>query len=377
MGKAKELAEKAGTIGETARRGAHAAAEAVEHTGEAARAAMGRVGSAAAEAAKEGREALAHGAEVVKANAANWLKAPLAWAEENLLHQSVAMQLTRCLSMTFAIQLGFGFLPHLLFGTSRHRTVLAGANFLFLALFSFLTSPNWSLRQLIITGCCCAWALRLFGNLFLQTRDSSMHLKGRPGAKAVAWSAQAMYIFLSMLPIILANADAPSKAEAPGRFFSFHTRWGTVNIPAASWLPGFLRPQPHGFDAWIGSDPIGALEMFGFSIFVIGFALEVASDIARSVHKGPLPIMSGLYSRVRYPQYLGEILLWTGLALAAVRGHSGFRWLSLLSPIAVAFTTIFISGIPISEKTLDKKYSDNEQYQQWRKNTPALIPHIW
>lgn len=35
-----------------------------------------------------------------------------------------------------------------------------------------------------------------------------------------------------------------------------------------------------------------------------------------------------------------------------------------------------VSGVPMSEKKYDKKYGDDKNYQEWKKNTPMFIPKL-
>ena len=108
-------------------------------------------------------------------------------------------------------------------------------------------------------------------------------------------------------------------------------------------------------------------------------------------------ISHGLWSIVRHPNCLGEILLWAGLFISAsstftevhrslwlnicVKHFCTFlqRWelLSVISPIFVAFLLTFVSGIPRLEKLNDEKWKENPQYRQYMKNTPKLIPYLY
>lgn len=87
--------------------------------------------------------------------------------------------------------------------------------------------------------------------------------------------------------------------------------------------------------------------------------------------------------------------LWTGLATAvagtlatkpaqAALGLSGgplgvltTTALSYASPAFVSFLLLKKSGVPLSEGKYDKKYGDRKDYQQWKQNTPMLIPKLW
>ncbi|KAJ3502078.1 hypothetical protein NM208_g16802 [Fusarium decemcellulare] len=103
----------------------------------------------------------------------------------------------------------------------------------------------------------------------------------------------------------------------------------------------------------------------------------------------------GLFSRSQFPNYFGEITLWTGIATVAAGilartpvqlalGLSGGAGsilattaLSYVSPAFAALLLTKVSGIPLSEEKYNKRYGDRKDYQEWKKNTPKLIPRLW
>ena len=73
----------------------------------------------------------------------------------------------------------------------------------------------------------------------------------------------------------------------------------------------------------------------------------------------------------------GEICLWSGVFLSALNGfNQSGQWICLLSPIFVAFLLTQMSGIPILEKSAQKRWGEDPAYQTYKKNTPVLIPFI-
>jgi steroid 5-alpha reductase family enzyme len=364
-------------------RAAHIAREGLDSAKHSAEAARDKAGHLAEDAISSAREA-AHNArlqaQAAVDKAGGLLSVPLAWADANLLHQSLTTQLFRCFALATTIQFVFGLLPHLLFGASRQRPMLNGITIAVTAAFSFLTSPNWSLRQALLLGAVLLWATRLSLYITLRSRSHAIHLKNRPGAKAVSWGYNTLHLCLCLLPVILANADAPSVHEAPANYYTIHSRWGDVKLPIASWLPNFMRPAAAAILP--AADPIGAVEIVGFSMFILGFLIEAVADYQKAKHHAGgaapnMPVTSGLYSRIRYPGYLGEIMLWTGICIASIRGQSGLRWLSLLAPIMAAFTTILVTGIPVQEEAHQKKYGENAEYKGWLQKTKLILPYLF
>jgi steroid 5-alpha reductase family enzyme len=49
---------------------------------------------------------------------------------------------------------------------------------------------------------------------------------------------------------------------------------------------------------------------------------------------------------------------------------------ALLSPLYIAVLLLFVSGVPLLEKSADKKWGHVKAYQQYKKRTPALVPFV-
>ncbi len=47
-----------------------------------------------------------------------------------------------------------------------------------------------------------------------------------------------------------------------------------------------------------------------------------------------------------------------------------------LSPLYIAGLLIFGSGIPILEKSADKRWGKDKKYQEYKKKTPVLVPFV-
>jgi steroid 5-alpha reductase family enzyme len=134
--------------------------------------------------------------------------------------------------------------------------------------------------------------------------------------------------------------------------------------------------------AAITADNRKELDLFavvGFSVWVFGFAIEVAADSQKSrfranpENKGRF-INTGLWARSRHPNYFGEIVLWIGVAIIALPILRGWQWVTLISPVFVALLLTRISGVPILEKRADEKWGGQEDYEAYKERTPVLIP---
>jgi steroid 5-alpha reductase family enzyme len=121
--------------------------------------------------------------------------------------------------------------------------------------------------------------------------------------------------------------------------------------------------------------------ILGLVEWVLGFGIEIVADAQKSrfnadpKNKGRF-IQTGLWARSRHPNYLGEIILWIGISCVALPVLQGWQWVTLISPIFVAFLLTRVSGIPLLEKQADKKWGGKADYEASKRNTPVLIPRL-
>ena len=119
----------------------------------------------------------------------------------------------------------------------------------------------------------------------------------------------------------------------------------------------------------------------GLVIWIIGFSFEVIADEqkrrfrSQSSNKEQF-ISTGLWSISRHPNYFGEILLWIGMAVIAFPTLQGWQHISLVSPIFIYFLLTKISGVNLLENYADEKWGDDENYQDYKRDTPVLIPFL-
>ncbi|MDH3193837.1 MAG: DUF1295 domain-containing protein, partial [Acidimicrobiia bacterium] len=85
-------------------------------------------------------------------------------------------------------------------------------------------------------------------------------------------------------------------------------------------------------------------------------------------------ITSGLWAWSRHPNYFGEIVLWTGIAIMSVPVLSGWRWVALISPVFVVLLLTRVSGIPLLEARADKRWGGDRAYEDYKRRTPVLVP---
>jgi steroid 5-alpha reductase family enzyme len=124
---------------------------------------------------------------------------------------------------------------------------------------------------------------------------------------------------------------------------------------------------------------IGVIGAIGILVWIAGFTIEVVSDRQKSAFKTDPAnagrfITTGLWAWSRHPNYFGEIVLWTGIAIVALPILSGWQWVTLISPVFVTVLLTRVSGLPMLEKRAQERWGDEEAFQRYTQNTPVLVP---
>ena len=156
--------------------------------------------------------------------------------------------------------------------------------------------------------------------------------------------------------------------EKSGKFYQFVNLFGICMFPTlvvySCSLPVIVYAEIGGFTYF---------DIIGLSIIFIGVLLEFVSDIqmkkfvrARSSRKEVINI--GLWRYSRHPNYLGEILIWFGVAAVLVISHYAY-WYLFAGAIINLLMFLFIS-IPMEENHL-KGYKEN--YDVYLKTTSPLF----
>lgn len=117
--------------------------------------------------------------------------------------------------------------------------------------------------------------------------------------------------------------------------------------------------------------------VIGFAVSVFGLVLESIADNQKSAQKKVRPDMvatEGLYKIVRCPNYLGEIIFWTGVFVSGITTYATFgQWLTaILAYICIVY--IMFNGAQRLEKRQMARYGDNEEYNTYANKTPIIIP---
>ncbi|MBO77028.1 MAG: hypothetical protein CME17_06295 [Gemmatimonadetes bacterium] len=127
------------------------------------------------------------------------------------------------------------------------------------------------------------------------------------------------------------------------------------------------------------SQPLGLIEIVGLLIWLGGFSIEIIADDQKKKFRlsgSDTFIQTGLWNRSRHPNYFGEIVLWTGLALAAFPSLDRFQLLTLTSPLFVWALLVKISGVPMLEAKAERKWGSERSYVEYKSRTPMLVPRL-
>ena len=122
-----------------------------------------------------------------------------------------------------------------------------------------------------------------------------------------------------------------------------------------------------------------AFTWIGAVIMICGITLESAADYQKNAAKKLNPrrfVDTGLYRIVRCPNYLGEMLFWTGVLVTGFGGVIGFgQWLIvLIGYVGIIF--VMFSGARRLELRQDKNYGSDPEYQEYVKTVPILLPFV-
>ena len=252
-----------------------------------------------------------------------------------------------CLSASFLVH-WIIFIPSFLAKTEKFYDItgtLAYLITLYLAsvLTSYSSGASLEPRTLIIIGMVSFWALRLGIFLFIRVLKVGEDRRFREAKKSfskylVWWTMSALWVFLTTanaLTLIVNNKKL-------------------VNQP---------------------------IFYLGLLIWFIGILFEIIADEQKrrfrlnEKNRGKY-ISSGLWSISRHPNYFGEIILWIGIAIISLPTLSGFQYVTLISPLFIYLLLTRISGVNLLEESSDKKWGDLPEYEQYKRETPVLMPFI-
>jgi len=215
-----------------------------------------------------------------------------------------------------------------------------GIGFVLIAWFMLLTQGQFTAATLLITLCVTLWGTRLFYHIIKRNLGKPEDF--RYANWRVEWGKwvvirsffqvfmlQGLFMLIIGLPIILIYEES-----AP------------VNLLVLG---------------------VGAL------VWVIGFYFEALGDyqlkifLANPSNKGKL-MDQGLWAYTRHPNYFGEATMWWGIFIMAL--SVGTTWLTIISPVAITYLLVFVSGVPLLEASMKKR----PEFAAYAAKTSIFVP---
>ena len=244
--------------------------------------------------------------------------------------------------LAFLIQ-WVAYIPAYIFQTEKFYDLTGSLSYLTVIWFVFFSSNNLSglnIQNLIVVTLISVWAIRLgtflFSRIHKDGEDKRFRtIKTSASQFFMTWTLQGMWVSICTM----------------------------CAITAISSSQGIIA---------------NALFYLGLAFFIVGFAIEVVSDQQKSAFRA-VPenkekfITSGLWSKSQHPNYFGEILLWSAIALLSISSLNGTQYLTLISPIFTYVLLVYISGVRMLDDMGNKKWGHLEEYKEYKRNTPTLF----
>ncbi len=140
-----------------------------------------------------------------------------------------------------------------------------------------------------------------------------------------------------------------------------------VMLPVSYLLDG---DHPPGLGAW---------SIAGAGLWLAGLLLEAVADAqkaafrAKEENRGRF-VATGLWRYSRHPNYFGEMLVWWGLFVYAVPALHGWAFAVVIGPVFITLLLLFVSGIPMLERSAEEKYGSDPAYREYKRRTSILVP---
>ena len=117
----------------------------------------------------------------------------------------------------------------------------------------------------------------------------------------------------------------------------------------------------------------------GAVLMAAGVVLESVADAQKKAAKkinNNRVVETGVYRLVRCPNYLGELVIWTG-AFIVCFGACCTLWQWIIAAIGyIGIVYVMFSGARRLEIRQNKVYGEDPEYQAYIKNTPILLPFV-
>ena len=245
--------------------------------------------------------------------------------------------------LIFCIQ-WVSFIPAFIFQTEKFYDLTGSITYLTAIFYTLYVTGSNNLSDLIIVACVAVWAIRLGSFLFMRIHKAGEDRRFRtikPNFTRflMTWTLQGMWVSMCLLCV----------------------------LTALSSYSGVI---------------MNSIFFIGLIVFILGLSIEIIADYQKTVFRRNIEnkdkfITTGLWSLSRHPNYFGEILLWTGVAVMSISSLQGLQYITLISPIFVYILLVYISGVRILEDQAKKKWGHLDSFKEYLKNTPRLFFKIF
>ena len=254
--------------------------------------------------------------------------------------------LEQILIITFVVQ-WIAYVPAYALKTEKFYDLTGSLTYLSIFIYCLIATQSIEhvkFSNIIVAGAIMIWAIRLGSFLFMRIvrdgKDKRFNLiKTSFSRFFMTWTLQGMWVFICSSSALVA-----------------------ITSPT-----GVI---------------VNNVFILGFLLFFTGFVIEVIADNQKSKFRSIKEnrdsfINEGLWSRSRHPNYFGEIILWLGITVMSISSFSGINYLAIFSPIFTYLLLNYISGIRILEARGNEKWGHLDEYDNYKENTPKLIPKIF
>jgi len=254
--------------------------------------------------------------------------------------------LQQILIITFVVQ-WIAYVPAYALKTEKFYDLTGSLTYLSIFIYCLIATQSIEhvkFSNIIVAGAIMIWAIRLGSFLFMRIakdgKDKRFNLiKTSFSRFFMTWTLQGMWVFICSSSALVA-----------------------ITSPT-----GVI---------------VNNVFILGVLLFFAGFVIEVIADNQKSKFRSIEEnrdsfINEGLWSRSRHPNYFGEIILWLGITVMSISSFSGINYLAIFSPIFTYLLLNYISGVRILEARGNEKWGHLDEYNNYKENTPKLIPKIF
>ena len=245
------------------------------------------------------------------------------------------------LGISVVIQILF-FIPSFIFKTEKLYDLIGSSTYLIVISYAYFSIDDKTVTDTFLFIFVATWAVRLGTYLFTRINRDKEDVRFEKAKRNFFWFLQ---------------------------YWMGQALW--VSITSCAAVIAILKNEDNSLNMFL---------ILGSIVWIGGFTIEVLADLQKNKFKKNQDtyskfISTGLWSKSRHPNYFGEISLWIGIYLISVPSFTGIEYLSLISPIFVYILLTRMSGINMLEKIADQRYGNLPEYQEYKKNTPVLIPY--